>query len=116
MKNTVIKGDYKNWYLYINKDTDKLILEGVEDNIEISSNTIIDYNIKYTEFRRNIIDIIVRIIIGFFLIGPIGILAGFTVTKSSILYRLVSIDFKNGNKSLIKVDNRTFKHLVEIIY
>ena len=29
MKNTVIKGDYKNWYLSIHKEMDKLILEGI---------------------------------------------------------------------------------------
>ena len=51
MKNTVIKGDYKNWYLSIHKEMDKLILEGINDNIEISNNTIIDYDIKYTEYR-----------------------------------------------------------------
>ena len=31
MKNTVIKGDYKNWYLSIHKEMDKLILEGIND-------------------------------------------------------------------------------------
>ena len=56
MKNTVIKGDYKNWYLSIHKEMDKLILEGINDNIEISNNTIIDYDIKYTEFKRDIIN------------------------------------------------------------
>ena len=80
MKNTVIKGDYKNWYLSIHKEMDKLILEGV------------------------------------LLIGPIGILAGFTANKSFISYRLISIEFKNGNKSLVKIDNRTFKYLVEKVY
>ena len=110
MKNTVIKGDYKNWYLSIHKEMDKLILEGINDNIEISNNTIIDYDIKYTEFKRDIIDIVIRIIIGVLLIGPIGILAGFTAN------RLISIEFKNGNKSLVKIDNRTFKYLVEKVY
>ena len=108
MKNTVIKGDYKNWYLSIHKEMDKLILEGINDNIEISNNIIIDYDIKYTEFKR--------IIIGVLLIGPIGILAGFTANKSFISYRLISIEFKNGNKSLVKIDNRTFKYLVEKVY
>ena len=103
MKNTVIKGDYKNWYLSIHKEMDKLILEGINDNIEISNNTIIDYDIKYTEFKRDIIDIVIRIIIGVLLIGPIS-------------YRLISIEFKNGNKSLVKIDNRTFKYLVEKVY
>ena len=116
MKNTVIKGDYKNWYLSIHKEMDKLILEGINDNIEISNNTIIDYDIKYTEFKRDIIDIVIRIIIGVLLIGPIGILVGFTANKSFISYRLISIEFKNGNKSLVKIDNRTFKYLVEKVY
>ena len=116
MKKTVIKGDYKNWYLSIHKEMDKLILEGINDNIEISNNTIIDYDIKYTEFKRDIIDIVIRIIIGVLLIGPIGILAGFTANKSFISYRLISIEFKNGNKSLVKIDNRTFKYLVEKVY
>ena len=77
---------------------------------------IIDYDIKYTEFKRDIIDIVIRIIIGVLLIGPIGILAGFTANKSFISYRLISIEFKNGNKSLVKIDNRTFKYLVEKVY
>ena len=33
MKNTVIKGDYKNWYLSIHKEMDKLILEGIGEDI-----------------------------------------------------------------------------------
>ena len=72
MKNIVIKGDYKNYYLSMHKDIDKLILEGINDNIEISKNIICDYNIKYIDFKRNIIDIVVRIIIRVFLIGPMG--------------------------------------------
>ena len=53
------------FYPYI-KRWINLILEGINDNIEISNNTIIDYDIKYTEFKRDIIDIVIRIIIGVF--------------------------------------------------
>ena len=116
MKNIVIKGDYKNYYLSMHKDIDKLILEGINDNIEISKNIICDYNIKYIDFKRNIIDIVVRIIIRVFLIGPMGVLSGFIANKNFISYRLISIEFKNGNKSLIKIDNRTFKYFVQKVY
>lgn|SRR5699024_1909807 len=116
MKNIVIKGDYKNYYLSMHKDIDKLILEGINDNIEISKNIICDYNIKYIDFKRDIIDIVVRIIIGVFLIGPMGVLSGFIANKNFISYRLISIEFKNGNKSLIKIDNRTFKYFVQKVY
>ena len=116
MKNIVIKGDYKNYYLSRHKDIDKSILEGINDNIEISKNIICDYNIKYIDFKRNIIDIVVRIIIRVFLIGPMGVLSGFIANKNFISYRLISIEFKNGNKSLVKIDNRTFKYFVQKVY
>ena len=125
MKNIVIKGDYKNYYLSMHKDIDKSILEGINDNIEISKNIICDYNIKYIDFKRNIkyidfkrniIDIVVRIIIRVFLIGPMGVLSGFIANKNFISYRLISIEFKNGNKSLVKIDNRTFKYFVQKVY
>ena len=116
MKNIVIKGDYKNYYLSMHKDIDKLILEGINNNIEISKNIICDYNIKYIDFKRDIIDIVVRIIIGVFLIGPMGVLSGFIANKNFISYRLISIEFKNGNKSLVKIDNRTFKYFVQKVY
>ena len=116
MKNIVIKGDYKNYYLSMHKDIDKLKLEGINDNIEISKNIICDYNIKYIDFKRNIIDIVVRIIIRVFLIGPMGVLSGFIANKNFISYRLISIEFKNRNKSLIKIDNRTFKYFVQKVY
>lgn len=116
MKNIVIKGDYKNYYLSMHKDIDKSILEGINDNIEISKNIICDYNIKYIDFKRNIIDIVVRIIIRVFLIGPMRVLSGFIANKNFISYRLISIEFKNGNKSLVKIDNRTFKYFVQKVY
>ena len=116
MKNIVIKGDYKNYYLSMHKDIDKLILEGINDNIEISKNIICDYNIKYIDFKGDIIDIVVRIIIRVFLIGPMGVLSGFIANKNFISYRLISIEFKNGNKSLVKIDNRTFKYFVQKVY
>ena len=116
MKNIVIKGDYKNYYLSMHQDIDKSILEGINDNIEISKNIICDYNIKYIDFKRNIIDIVVRIIIRVFLIGPMGVLSGFIANKNFISYRLISIEFKNGNKSLVKIDNRTFKYFVQKVY
>ena len=116
MKNIVIKGDYKNYYLSMHKDIDKSILEIINDNIEISKNIICDYNIKYIDFKRNIIDIVVRIIIRVFLIGPMGVLSGFIANKNFISYRLISIEFKNGNKSLVKIDNRTFKYFVQKVY
>ena len=72
--------------------------------------------IKYIDFKRNIIDIVVRIIIRVFLIGPMGVLSGFIANKNFISYRLISIEFKNGNKSLVKIDNRTFKYFVQKVY
>lgn len=59
-------------------------------------------------YKRNIIDVIVRTILGFLFMGIFGLLAGFTASKSDIDYRIVFVEFDDGNKSLIKIDNKNF--------
>lgn len=124
MNNVVINGEYKHHYLSISKDTSNLILEGSSSSIELSKDTVNNYEIKHIEYKRNIIDIISRIIIdiisrniiGIILVGPPGLLAGFTASNTSISYNLVYIEFKDGKKSLIKIDKNKFKALAETVF
>lgn len=53
MKNIVIKGDYENKPIQLSKDKSTVLL----DNIEISSETVEYYIVKYTHFTFNILDI-----------------------------------------------------------
>jgi hypothetical protein len=116
MNNVVISGEYKHYFVRINNETPNLKLEGASGSIEISKDTISNYEVRDIEYKRGLMDILARIIIGYILIGPIGLLAVFTASRSCVSFKIVYLEFKDGKKSLIKIDNKIFKTLVEIIF
>lgn len=116
MNNLVIKGEYNNHTISVSNDTSNLVLQSSKNNIELSKDVISSYEVKYMGYKRNIIDVIIRTILGFLFMGIFGLLAGFTASKSDIDYRVVSIKFKDGNKNLIKIDNKNFEILVSSLF
>lgn len=115
MNNLVIKGDYKNFSICISKKDKELVLENGSNSIDLSSNTISKYEVIHTEYGKNIIDIIARVIIGIYIAGYLGIIAGFTASSNYEIYRLVSVEFNDGKKSTIKMNKRYYKKLLEVI-
>lgn len=116
INNVVIQGDYNNYAVSISKETSGLFLEGANDSIEFSKDIINSYEVISTEYKKNIIDILVRIIIGSYLLGPIGLLCGFTASNTSVYCNIIAIEFTNGKKSLIKLDKKRFKTLINILF
>ena len=92
----------------------KGILNIKVDDIEISSETVEYYIVKYTHFTFNILDIFARILIGFLLVGYWGILAILTCNKY-ISYHVVLIKFKNNKRSLVKINDKILKQISEKI-
>lgn len=111
MKNTVIDGDYKN--CIIKYDKGKLTLESQNLNLDLSNDVIDEYKLIHTIHKRNILDIIARLVIAICLVGPVGILAIFT-SNMYISYHIVSLEFKDGKKSLLKINNRLYENLINV--
>lgn len=116
MNNLVIKGDYKNFLLCVSKNSGELVLENNQHSIDLSSDNINKYEVIHTEYGKNIIDIIARIIIGVYLLGYLGVVAGFTANNTYELYRVVSVEFKDGKKSIIKMNKKHFRKLLSTTY
>lgn len=112
MKNTVIDGDYKN--CLIKYDKGKLTLEKENLNLDISNDIIKEYKLIHTIHKRNILDMIARLVIAIYLVGPVGILAIFT-SNMYISYHIVSLEFKDGKKSLLKINNRLYEKFINIL-
>ncbi|MCC3863185.1 hypothetical protein K0040_02515 [Terrisporobacter petrolearius] len=112
MKNTVIDGDYKN--CLIKYDKGKLTLEKENLNLDISNDIIEEYKLIHTIHKRNILDIIARLVIAICLAGPVGILAIFT-SNMYISYHIVSLEFKDGKKSLLKINNRLYEKFINLL-
>lgn len=116
MNNLVIKGDYKNFLLCLSKNSGELVLENNKQSIDLSSENINKYEVIHTEYGKSIIDIIVRIVIGVYIIGYLGVVAGFTANNTYEIYRVVSVEFKDGKKSIIKMNKKNFRKLLSATY
>lgn len=91
-------------------------MENNQQIIDLSSENINKYEVMHTEYGKNIVDIISRIIIGVYFLGYLGVVAGFTANNTYELYRVVSVEFKDGKKSIIKMNKKHFKKLLSTIY
>lgn len=115
MINTIIDGDYKNYYVNLDKYTSNLSISSSNSFIELSTQTIKNIDIKYIEYKKNLFDIMARIILFYSILGYIGILAGFTASSNVFSYTIL-IEFHDGKKSLIRLDKKFFKILSNTIY
>lgn len=113
-KNKVIAGDYYNFSIGY---TPGLVY--IEDsrgyNIEdISKSNVINYELVTEESVKSDTSAITRGLVGSLLLGPVGILAGLTA-KSKGIYTL-AIQFSNGKKSLIEIDEKRYKELIKRMF
>lgn len=112
-KNKVIAGDYQGreiggmlGLIYI--------LERGKDNpsIDIDSKNVESYELITDEHRKSASSGVARGIVGGALLGPVGMLAGGLSAKSKGIYT-VAIQWKDGKKSLIEINDKLYKNLVK---
>ncbi|MFW5631426.1 MAG: hypothetical protein ACOCNB_11720 [Acetivibrio ethanolgignens] len=109
-KNAVIAGDYLG----------KGIVGGVKPGIvikllkqiDLNHETVETYEVITDEHRKSAASGVARGLVGGALLGPVGMLAGSLSAKSNGIYQ-VAIQFKDGKKSLIEVDDKTYKAIVK---
>lgn len=110
-KNKVIAGDYIGNMVgqalgmpYISTSFTK--------SISINSATIESYELLTDEHRKSAKSGIARGIVGGALLGPVGMLAGGMSAKSKGIYQ-IALQFKDGKKSLIEVDDKIYKAIIK---
>lgn len=112
-KNKVIAGDYVN----------KAVIGGVKPGIvtgflkqvDINNNTIENYEVITDEHRKSAASGVARGLVGGFLLGPVGMLAGGLSAKNKGIYQ-IAIQFKDGKKSLIEVDQKIYKAIIKTCF
>lgn len=110
-KNKVIAGDY----------TGKIISQtlgicfintGLMKSINLDNNTVESYELITDEHRKSAKSGVARGIVGGALLGPVGMLAGGLSAKSKGIYQ-IAIQFKDGKKSLVEVDDKIYKSIIK---
>ena len=110
MKNRVIAGDYLNYGIVLSTKGIQ-IATSFTNKIDINKDTIEKYEIITEEQRKSGTSAILRGSLGAAVLGPVGLLAGMGA-KNKGTYQ-IAIQFKDGKKSLIQIDDKMYKVFIK---
>ncbi|MGE8080527.1 hypothetical protein [Peribacillus loiseleuriae] len=112
-KNKVIAGDYDG----------KLITQafgivtlsiGITKGILLDKTTVEEYEIIDEKSRKSATSAVGRAFVGGVILGPVGWLAGLSAKSKGT--HTVAIQFKDGKKSLIEVNDKIYSALVKKLF
>lgn len=109
-KNQVIAGDYIGKGVMASFGVVQIVT-GFGKYVTVDKFEIDSYEVITDEHRKSAASGVARGIVGGALLGPVGMLAGGLSAKSKGTYQ-VAIQFKDGKKSLIEIDDKIYKVLV----
>lgn len=112
-KNMVVSGDYKGKAISQVRGT-AFITTGLFKSIDINSDTVESYEVLNEEHQKSATSAVGRAAVGSLLLGPVGLLAGFTAKTKGAFY--VALQFKDGKKSLIEADDKVYKAIIQQIF
>lgn len=116
-KNKVISGEYSSYSIWISGNC---LAIGTDNGwtqtmlYRIAKDTVSDYEVITEDKIKSASSTILRAGAGALVLGPVGLLAGVS-GKHKGVYN-VAIKFKNGKKSLIEIDEKLYKKLIEIMF
>lgn len=82
--------------------------------LEITKYNIINYEVITEEKMKSGTSAIMRGALGAAVLGPVGILAGLTAKSKGI--HTIAIEWINGKKSLIEIDEKIYKKLISDLF
>lgn len=116
-KNTVIAGDYQKSKIYYRTTWSgkKLVIQaGIFKVVPLDKKTVESYEVIEEESRISGASAIGRAAVGSFFLGNAGLAAGLTAKKRKT--RLVAVQFKDGRKSLLEVNDKFYRVLMTTLF
>ncbi|MCX7842801.1 MAG: hypothetical protein N2489_06970 [Clostridia bacterium] len=110
-KNKVIAGDYEGKYLGQTAQG-VFISTGAFKTVYVNKDTVEAYEVMDESKNKSAASAVGRGLVGGFLLGPVGLLAGGLSAKTKGTY-VVAIQFKDGKKSLLEVDEKKYNLIIK---
>lgn len=109
--NTVIAGDYNG--------NDIILLAGnniayITGALPINKNTTDSYSVVDENYRKSAASAVGRAAAGAFLLGPVGLFAGLSAKNKGT--HTLQINFKDGKRSLIVVDDKINTAIIKALF
>jgi hypothetical protein len=112
-KNKVVAGDYEGKALLYSYG--KLeIINGFLKTIPISKDTVEEYEVIDESSRKSAASAVGRGFVGGLVLGPVGLLAGISAKSKGT--HIVAIQFKDGKKSLLDLNDKYYNGMVKILF
>ena len=115
-KNKVIAGDYEKCSVALSIGTPIIktgFLNGYK-HIIINKSTVEAYEVVDESSRKSAASAIGRAAVGGFILGPVGLAAALSAKSKGI--HTVAIQFKDGKKSLVEVDDKVYKAIMTKVF
>ena len=112
-KNTVIAGDFMGGIVSASLGMVS-IAKGFSVRRDINKSTVVNYEIIDESKRKSAGSAVGRGLAGSLLLGPVGMLAGLSA-KSKGTHTL-AIEFEDGKKSMIEVDDKVYKVIMKVLF
>ncbi|MEH7389669.1 hypothetical protein [Bacillus sp. JJ1474] len=113
-KNKVIAGDHQGKKIMTTFGIVQIPGGFTSKGIEINQDTVEEYEIIDEKSRKSAASAVGRAFVGGVILGPVGWLAGLSA-KSKGTHTL-AIQFKNGERSLIEVDDKIYSSLMKKLF
>ena len=114
VRNEVIAGDYAGRKVRCHGN--RIIFDRMfESPVEVSAATVRSYEVVDQESTKSLGSALGRGLLGNALLGSTGMMAGVVSAKNTLAI-IVSIEFLNGDKSLIEIDKNIYKVLLKILF
>lgn len=111
-KNKVIAGDYEGKKVDGGGLSPAFIMVGMFKSINLDNKNVESYELITDEHRKSAKSGVARGLVGGALLGPVGMLAGGISAKSKGIYQ-VAVQFKDGKRSLLEIDDKIYKALIK---
>ncbi|MDQ0496366.1 MULTISPECIES: hypothetical protein [Paenibacillus] len=109
-KNRVIAGDYNGKMISQNFGM-VMLSTGLFSSFNLDKETIEKYEVMDETHTKSAASAVGRGLVGGFLLGPVGLLAGLSAKQIGV--HTIALQFKDGKRSLIEVDEKIYKTLIK---
>ncbi len=91
-----------------------MVQSAIFKSLNIDKNTVKEYEIITEESRKSAVSAVGRGFVGGVILGPVGWLAGLSAKSKGT--HTIAIEFTDGKKSLIEIDDKIYKVLIKILF
>lgn len=113
--NTVVAGDYTGRRVRVRSKNCLLLCRAGKAPVVVDNTTVLRYDVLSRDVTKDGKSALLRGYFGKMLFGDSGMIAGSMSAKNKSV-TTVSLEFVNGDKSLIEVDGNMYKRILRVLF